>query len=128
MNPKTWTVYAMDGHIKSINVGTEPIPAELNGCLYVEGVSHWDTHYVLDGVITTRPSFDIVNPTPSIPIAGTFMLTGLPGGTSVTHPDGIDIVNDGEIEWDTVQSGKYKFLLENFPYKPMEITLEVEDA
>lgn len=56
----------------------------------------------------------------------TLEVSNIPAGTTVIHPAGIDIVDDGFIEWSTDFPGSYQFTFICFPYKEIVINAEVE--
>lgn len=69
-------------------------------------------HYVVDGAIVPRPSFDITSPL-AIPI-GTTVTVSLPAGTQI-NPNGITLA-DGVLELEGEMPDEYELTLSLWPY------------
>lgn len=90
-----------------------------DGYGYIDGVGHADAFYVLDAVLTERP-------TQSTTLDGR-SLTGLPV-PAILHIDGETYtVDDGEAELDFILPGTYRLRVEAWPYKDWdgEVTVPV---
>lgn len=74
----------------------------------VKGKGHWDTDYVLDGVITQRPA----NPST---ISG-MKISNVPNPSTVTI-DGVNptTVTDGEVDLAFTLPGTYKVVVSSWP-------------
>ena len=60
----------------------------------------------------------------SVPAPRTVRVEGLPTGTTVGLPGGIQVVvNDGYFEWSSTESDKYSLEIHNFPHQ-----MEIVDA
>ena len=115
----TWASYNAKGEIVASYIGGEPIPAELEGLPYInsgDNLPDARIEYVLGGSIASRPVFDLQYSALAIDTTETLSITNIPAGTTVTHPDGSVVVNDGFIDWSCVEPGIYEISFENFPY------------
>lgn len=88
------------------------------GCVAVEG--YCGPHqYLSDGEVKDRPTmnvdctYDHDN--------GQFVFTGIPEGATVTTPNWSGTVHDGEAAWPVQEPGRYKVMIELFPYVTEEI-------
>jgi len=86
-----------------------------------------DTHYYDGSAYVDRPSLGLVYTTLNINTSETLVITGIPSGTTVYYPGGSEVVNDGEITWNTVVSGVFEFSFENFPYIKEALNVTVAD-
>lgn len=84
---------------------------------FVEGVFDSNTHYVLDGVATIRPSIDYTV------IADPYTISGLPIPCTATIDKVPYEITDGDIEITFDLSGNHVVQLEAFPY--LSVTIEV---
>ena len=85
------------------------------------------THYVIDGIITSRPEFKLTYQS-DLAANEVFRIDGIPPGTQVKHPEGTIQVDDGFLEWSTNTPGEYKFRLSNFPHLEKVIYAHVTQA
>lgn len=85
------------------------------------------THCFVEEEAVLRPEMPL-----AIPNSGTvgqpYRVEGIPEGTTLHYPGGEVVVNDGYFEWSTVESGTYKFRLENFPYQEVKIDADFSTA
>ena len=79
-------------------------------------------------VFILRPSFTLQYTTLTIDTTETLNISNIPTGTTVTHPDGSTVVDDGYIDWSCVEPGEYEFSFDNFPYKPVSLNATVITA
>lgn len=119
-----WTSYKSNGEPFCIFKGSEPSGDELQGLNYIEGYADHKTEYVLDGGITPRPSMQI-NVTGNQVINSPILFSNIPTGCQLTHPGGISTINDGFVEWETVEPGTYIFEFDLYPCLKEVITLEI---
>ncbi|WP_086931614.1 hypothetical protein [Agarilytica rhodophyticola] len=121
---KEWTSYKSNGEPFCIFKGSEPSGDELQGLNYIEGLVDHKTQYVLDGVITLRPTMQI-EVTGSSAVNSPILFSNVPDNCQLTHPGGTSIINDGVVEWETMEPGTYVFEFNVFPYLKEVITLEI---
>ena len=82
-------------------------------------------HYYDGESFAQRPSFDLQPSALEFSAGQVFRVNNIPEGTEITYPGGSVTVDDGFIEWSTIEPGKYEFEFENFPYKPEVISAKV---
>lgn len=87
-----------------------------------------DTHYYDGTAYIARPSFNLVYSTLNIDTSESLSITGLPSNTTVYYPGGSEVVNDGEITWNSTVSGIFEFTFENFPYVKEHLNVTVTDV
>jgi hypothetical protein len=95
---------------------------EANALEY-DGEGNWNSHYVLNEVVTERPSM-------SLTTIG-LITTGVPAGTSVTVTDSdfnitVYTITDGEADMTGSSPGTYQLLFKNFPYQSETLEVIVE--
>ena len=86
------------------------------------------TEYYHQGQVAPRPTLSLQHSALVINTTETLSITNIPTGTTVTHPDGSVVVNDGFIDWSCVEPGVYEFSFENFPYVPEVLSATVISA
>ena len=84
--------------------------------------------YYYQGQVVSRPVFDLQYTTLTIDTTEILSITSVPAGTTVTHPDGSMVVDDGFIDWSCVEPGIYEFSFENFPYMSEVLSATVISA
>lgn len=85
-----------------------------------------DVDHYFDGTdYVKRPVLVLQHPTPRFTIGEPFRIDGIPPGTLVEHPEGSLQVDDGFLEWSSLEPGVYRFHFHSFPYKPKKIIAEV---
>lgn len=106
------TVVAPDENGVLLQIRDESSEAVLFDQL-VEG----STHYIVNGEVVDRPSMPLsVASDQQLEVDQVLTIEGIPPGSEVIHPDGATIVNDGFVEWASVEPGRYSFRIINFPY------------
>ncbi|MCA9340018.1 MAG: hypothetical protein KDA17_03860 [Candidatus Saccharibacteria bacterium] len=111
-----WTVFDVGtGECLFVVSGTEAT-AQLNGANYLLGAFSGEDYYYDGAQMQLRPAFDLQPVSLTITTAQTLTINNIPVGTTVTHPDGSVVVDDGFIEWSATEPGSYEFLFDNFPY------------
>lgn len=92
------------------------------------------THYLPGGVPTERPVMELeikvggnVMPDFDVMMTTTEILeiSGIPEGSRVWHPAGVDDVDDGFIEWESAQPMKAMFMIICHPFQEVTINAEV---
>ncbi len=73
--------------------------------------------YIQNELPVPRPEMPWVGGDVGLTVGEVFRLDGIPVGSSVRHPGGSAVVNDGFIEWSTNEPGSYLIQVINFPYK-----------
>lgn len=121
---KYWTVYNDEGRITGLMAGTEPIDEELNGSSYIPGRWSSSKYYVNDSVAVFRPEMNILSPL-SVSINEEAIILNIPSQCVVSHPDGVNVIDDEQIEWQSAVAGTFLFSFERFPYISEEIQIEV---
>lgn len=124
-------IYNSNGEIILVKSGAEPLDIEIpsgGGFIDVAGHSRREvqqTHYVLNGALEPRPSFQILGPSSGV-VSTDVVFTNIPEGATITHPGG-EVVMDSseELEWQTTVAGVYQFTFELFPYKTEVLTVEI---
>ena len=84
--------------------------------------------YIVAGVLTPRPAFSLAPTALTFTTAESITVTGIPVGTTVFFPGGSEVVDDGELEWDSMVAGDFTLRFENFPYVAEAIDVEVTDV
>lgn len=87
-------------------------------------VRHSDV-YVEDGTLVAKTESPITVSSLSIDTVTDCLISGIPAGTLVRHPDGTDIVNDGALDWGCAVPGEYLLTFESIQHFKKEITIEV---
>ena len=95
-----------------------------------ENTGNWNDHdHYHDGSnYVDKLTFSLTVSATSITTAETLTITGIPTGTTVIFPGGEEIVNDGEIEWDSTVAGDFVLEFKLFPYFDLEVPIEVTDV
>ncbi|MDP2346710.1 MAG: hypothetical protein Q8N34_03180 [Gammaproteobacteria bacterium] len=91
-------------------------------------ISDVSTKYLVDNVVVEKPSMSITITELPMTIEDTLTISGIPVGATLHYPGGSIVVDDGEVEWDTVAPGTYIFTIELFPFLTERIHAEVTDA
>lgn len=77
--------------------------------------------YIADGKPVERPEMSLsINQDVYLGIDEVLRVDGIPVGAKVVHPDGISQVDDGFIEWSSVEPGQYHFHITCFPFKEVD--------
>ncbi|MCW7551069.1 hypothetical protein NX722_28355 [Endozoicomonas gorgoniicola] len=84
-----------------------------------------DGQYIVEGSPVLRPVMGLTVSSTELTIAKVLRVDNIPKGTKVFHPEGEVVVDDGFIEWYSVEPGTYLFRFENFPYMEEEINAVV---
>lgn len=132
---KSYAIYNASGEIRAVLSVSDVIMAEAN-CGVGESILEVDSpdpvlvtdYWVDDGVLTSRPDMGVTVSSDSITTAETVEFTDVPAGAVLQHPDGEDTVEDGEISWGSTMDGKYRLKLVCFPYKEVEVYVQVNFA
>ena len=74
-------------------------------------------YYLPNGVKTPRPFMGLMVTPPEDHSAGYLHIDLIPEGTQAIGPNFDTVVNDGYLEWSSVEPGEYQVTLINFPYK-----------
>lgn len=82
--------------------------------------------YVSNGAVVARPTMPLSVSNSSIAPDAILTISGIPEGAELWHPDGVDIVVGGTVEWSTPVPGTYRFTFEKFPFIEQEVTVEVK--
>lgn len=94
----------------------------------IAGEANQETQYIDMAIvqISDRPDFTLTyDSTVVADLVAEWVVTGIPGNTVVTWPDGVTTTEtDGQIEFSTDTPGFYTFRFELFPYKTLEVTVE----
>lgn len=72
-----------------------------------------------------RPAMPISYGSLSITTEDTLDITGIPAGAVLTHPDGEDVIDDGDVSWGSAVPGIFILTLEKFPYLGVNLRVEV---
>lgn len=83
-------------------------------------------YYFENGKPKERPVMPIKFGKTELKPGEVFSISGIPQGATVIHPAGIEVVDDGFIEWVTDFPGDYKFTIALFPFKEVIIDAKVE--
>ena len=110
------TVYVptVDDLVIQCNDGESYLPGELS-----------PDHYIKDGEVVQRPTMDLTVSSTELEVDEVLRIENIPEGSKVFHPEGELIVDDGYIEWSSVEPGTYLFRFENFPYMEEEVNAVV---
>ena len=81
--------------------------------------------YLPNGVKTARPTMTLTASATTVPINTPFTVTGIPTGARVIGSGVDEVVNDGDIQWQSAVPGSFSFEFILFPFKPKVISLEV---
>lgn len=92
----------------------------------VEG-AYTAAHCLLAGEVEERPVFALSHPG-SVLAGAVFRVDDIPAGTTVTGPNFSEVVDDGFIEWTSMEPGTYRIAFENFPYMEHSINAEFTSA
>jgi hypothetical protein len=129
---RRFIVYSNEGEILRTGVCQDSdlsLQAQVNETV-MEGVALDHQDYIVDGVVTKRPSFDLQPSTLAVTVNQLLTINNIPLGTLVSHPDGQTIVDDGFISWSCAEPDRYPFTFTftNFPYKPETLYATVTNA
>ncbi len=130
-----WAIYNAQGEITKVlsapadSLADNMIPGEaaIQLLMGVDG----ELFYVdLSGTptLTARPVMPLSIGSLNFTTAQTLTITGIPIGTTLHHPDGQTVVDDGFVEWGAEEPGKYLLRLENFPYVAVNLYAQVAEA
>lgn len=117
-----------DGLIsRMVDVPDYDLPHQFNSAIEetLPGRYNGNTHYVLNGAPTERPTITATLDKNSIVSGGEIaILSGLPIPCTVTVADRQYTVNDGSFEFTLPLPGEYTITVEGFPYlsKTYEVT------
>lgn len=113
---KTWIIYTDTGEVVGRMAGAQPVPAELDGNYAQEGSANADTEYILNSAVTPKPNLSLTASATTFTTAQIFSVSGIPAGSIVIHPGGSSVIDDGALEWSTVEPGNYQIEIKLFPY------------
>lgn len=103
-----------------------PTAAELKGNNYLEADGNVTSDYIVNGKVVLRPKLPANASSTTFTVNEAFTVTNIPAGTTLIHPDGVDIINDGELEWSCTIPGIYTLTLRKFPYLDEAFNVEVK--
>lgn len=84
------------------------------------------TQYVVDRFVVDRPEFPVTLPEEiTIGVNEVWRVEGIPPGTKLRHPESIDQIDDGEIEWSSIEPGEFHFEFDNFPMQLVKVVVKV---
>lgn len=123
MTHKAYVFYDDTGVIYRYTTGnSDHEPGDMFMEVPIEDQVNYFHHYVLNGEILPRPHLNLqVTQNP-------FRVEAIPPGTLVTFPGGEVEVNDGFIEWSSVEPGEYVFRFENPPYFEETVIAHITDV
>ena len=78
--------------------------------------------YVQAGATVSRPSMSLTITQPADHVGGNFYVDNIPAGTQALGPNFDVIIDDGYLEWYSMELGDFQILLLNFPYKEESVS------
>jgi len=110
------TVTSDDQRVLEINVGEgeAAIEGEISAmnCLIIDGEVKPRPEIAPSGVYRLKPGEELI-------------VSGIPEGTELHHPNGICVIDDGELSWSSLEPGVTELMMFNGHYKPCRIKVEV---
>ena len=79
---------------------------------------------VIGGEIKPRPEI-AQSATHKIKQGEELVVGGIPEGTTLHHPGGTCVIDDGELSWSSAEPGVFELMMINAHYKPCQIKIEV---
>jgi len=75
-----------------------------------------------------RPPMPITHTPLTITTEEDVTITGIPVGAVLSHPDGEDVIDDGDVSWGSAVPGVFILTIEKFPYLGVNLRVEVNPA
>lgn len=85
------------------------------------------TQYISDGALVLRPEMPLTGIPTVLDIGESMTISGVPTGTTCFYIDGVQTIDDGDIEWASTEPGNYRFTLMKFPYQEVFFNVQVAD-
>lgn len=79
-------------------------------------------------VVLARPEFPVALTDVTIKVDEVWRVEGIPVGTELDSKYGKFIIDDGEIEWSSIEPGVFRFEFNCFPIQLATVTVTVEAA
>ena len=78
--------------------------------------------YINEGKVLERPSMSLsLTDEVYLSVGEVIRIEGIPEECDVSHPGGVTQVNDGFVEWSSVEPGDFTLSFSKFPYKEVTI-------
>lgn len=120
---RDFVVYDMTGRIVrfgSVQESELDRVASGPGESYLEGIGDQRTQYIVGGVITARPTFNVSFDNGTVAEGGTVTISNIPVGTVARVEGETMVVNDGTLAITLPYAGTYRVILQNFPNQDWE--------